>query len=108
MYTSPDVRDRIKRAWPEFTAERIRRGIRVKAVAIGEAGVPAELAKRRTIVPEAPASDVTYIFIYAGKTAYVSLDAQAQLFGVLIEDEHVSATQRLIFDALWSALPPVR
>jgi sugar-specific transcriptional regulator TrmB len=108
VYSSPDVRARIKRAWPEFTDERIRRGVRVKAVAIGEGGHPAELAKRRTLVPEASASDVTYIFIYAGKTAYVSLDAHAQLFGVLIEDAHVAATQGLIFDALWSALPAAR
>lgn len=106
VYSSPDVRDHIRRAWPEFTEERIRRGIRVKAIGIGEGGVTAPLAKRRPLHPPSPiASEVTYIFIYERKTAYVSADNAEHLFGVIIEDEDISATQRLIFDSLWKSLP---
>ncbi|MBI5794568.1 TrmB family transcriptional regulator, partial [Candidatus Uhrbacteria bacterium] len=45
-----------------------------------------------------------YIFIYPGKTAFVSLDGHRQLFGVIIEDEAIAATQEMIFDALWKMM----
>ncbi len=42
--------------------------------------------------------------MYGGKTAYISLDAKEEPVGVVIENEGVYQTQKLIFDQLWQTL----
>ncbi|KKW32726.1 MAG: Sugar-specific transcriptional regulator TrmB family [Candidatus Uhrbacteria bacterium GW2011_GWA2_53_10] len=103
VYSSTDIRDLIASAWPGFTKERIRRQVRVRAIAMGKGGATVGLDERKWAVGETKSP--VYIFIYAGKTAYVATDARKQLFGVLIEDPAVAATQQVIFDALWKFLP---
>ncbi|MBI4599074.1 hypothetical protein HY734_02665 [Candidatus Uhrbacteria bacterium] len=103
VYSSAGIRDLIAGAWPGFTKERIRRGVRVRAVAVGTGGTTAGLDQRKWLTDAVQAP--TYIFVYPGKTAYVAVDASKKLFGAVIEDAAVSATQALIFDALWKALP---
>ncbi len=103
VYSSADIRDLIASAWPGFTKERIRRNVRVRAIAIGLGGATAGLDERKWLARDAKAP--TYIFIYSGKTAYVAMDAGKRLFGVLIEDPAVATTQQMIFDVLWKALP---
>jgi len=76
---------------------------RVRAIAMGKGGATVGLDERKWAVGETKSP--VYIFIYAGKTAYVATDARKQLFGVLIEDPAVAATQQVIFDALWKFLP---
>lgn len=102
VYSSADIRDLLTSVWPGFTRERIKRGIRVRAIAIGQGGDTAGLDERKWLTRDAKAP--SYIFIYHGKTAYVAADARKQLFGVIIEDAAVSATQQMIFDALWKQL----
>ena len=46
----------------------------------------------------------TYILIYPGKTAYISLNAKREPVGVVIENEGVFETQKIIFDAVWEQL----
>jgi len=103
VYSSAALRDLIASAWPAFTKTRIKRGIRVKAISIGEGGKTAGLDERKWLTRETKAP--TYIFIYGGKTAYVAADAHKNLFGVTIEDSAIAATQKMIFDALWEHLP---
>jgi sugar-specific transcriptional regulator TrmB len=80
--------------------ERVRRGIRVKVMAMGEGGTPLSgLDERRQLTRDAKAP--SYIFVYAGKTAFVSADEKRRLFGVIIEDPALAATQVMIFDGLW-------
>ncbi len=102
VYSSAAIRDLILHAWPAYTKTRIRKKIRVKAIAVGEGGRTAGLDDRRWLsrAEQAP----TYIFIYPGKTAYVSVDTKRQLFGVIIDDEPIALTQRMIFDSLWTHL----
>lgn len=103
VYSSSDVRDLIAAAWPTYNKERLRRTVSVRAIAIGDGGETHGLDERRWLGAKHPSP--TYIFIYHGKTAYVSLDAKKNIFGVIIYDAAVSQTQELIFDHLWNILP---
>lgn len=102
VYSSAGIRDLIAAAWPNFTRERIRRKIIVKAIATGKGGETAGLDERKWLNQDKNAP--TYIFVYGGKTAYVSVDASKRLFGVIIEDAAIAATQKMIFQALWNRL----
>jgi hypothetical protein len=96
------MREYLYDAFPTFTDERIARGIQVKVIAIGAGGELRGLDERKwlKIVPQTP----TYIIVYPGKTAYISLTAKEEPMGVVIENEGVSETQQLIFDSLWATL----
>lgn len=102
VYSSAGVRDLILHAWPAFTKTRINKKVRVKAIAVGEGGRTSGLDERKWLSHEQKSP--TYIFIYPGKTAYVSVDSKRQLFGVIIEDEAIALTQTMIFDSLWGTL----
>ena len=102
VYSSAAIRDLIAGAWPGFLRTRIRRGINVRAVSIGSGGKTAGLDERKWLSKES--ASPTYIFIYAGKTAYVSIDEKKRLFGVIIEDDGIAETQKRIFDAMWGFL----
>lgn len=102
VYSSAGIRDLILHAWPAFTKTRIQKKIRVKAIAIGEGGRTSGFDERRWLSHEQQSP--TYIFIYQDKTAYISVDGNRQLFGVVIEDEGVALTQTMIFDSLWTHL----
>lgn len=103
VYSSAGIRDLILHAWPAYTKTRIRKKVRVKAIAVGEGGRTSGLDERRWLSKDQKSP--TYIFIYPGKTAYVSVDAKRQLFGVIIDDEGIALTQTMIFDSLWLSLP---
>ena len=102
VYSSAGIRDLITSAWPQFVATRIRKGVRVRAIAIGEGGRTVGLDERRWLSKNdyAPA----YIFIYADKTAHVFVSTSGELFGVLIEDNGLAQTQRLIFESVWKGI----
>jgi len=99
IYSSSALRDLIAASWPGFLKTRIKKGIHVRAISIGSGGYTAGLDERRWLSHDDSAP--TYIFIYADKTAYVSVDDHGRLFGVVIEDEGIAQTQTKIFDALW-------
>ncbi|MDA1038563.1 MAG: hypothetical protein O2877_02655 [bacterium] len=103
VYSSAGIRDLIANAWPTFNATRVKKEIHVRAIAIGEGGKTIGLDERKWLAKETNAS--TYIFIYGSKTAYVSVDDNNKLFGVIIEDEAITSTQKLIFQMLWDTLP---
>ncbi len=102
VYSSAGIRDLILHAWPGYTKARIRKRIVVRAIAIGQGGSTFGLDERRWLSHEQKSP--TYIFIYPGKTAYISIDTKRELFGVMIEDDAIALTQTMIFDSLWSNL----
>jgi sugar-specific transcriptional regulator TrmB len=102
IYSSSTLRDLVASAWLAFTKTRIRRGIRVRAISLGEGGTTAGLDERKWLTKKTNAP--TYIFIYEGKTAYVAADEKKRLFGVIIEDSAIASTQTFIFDSLWQHL----
>ena len=89
----------------DFTLERIRRKIFVKAIAIGDRGEKkSSLSERKFLVKNPKKSSPTYILVYANKTAYISLDNKNQLVGVLIEDPSIYSTNKIVFNGLWELL----
>ncbi len=117
IYSSAGLREYLYTDFPTFSDVRIAKGISVKVIAIGDGGELRGLDERKWIaLPSQTAHDSgasvqglynpvpTYIIIYPGKTAYISLNAKEEPLGVVIENDGVHVAQRFIFDQLWSTL----
>jgi sugar-specific transcriptional regulator TrmB len=102
IYSAEGLRKYLYEDFSTFSDVRISRGISVKAIAVGEGGELRGLDERKFISKKSEVP--TYIIIYPGKTAYISLNAKKELVGVVIENEGVFQTQCLIFDQLWELL----
>lgn len=102
VYSTQGIRDRLYEGFESFSDERVKRGITVEAIAIGDGGELRGLDERKWLKKKSDTP--TYIIMYAGKTAYISLNAKDELVGVVIENDGVYQTQQTIFDALWEKL----
>ncbi len=102
IYSVEGLREYLYKDFPTFSDARIGKGIAVKAIAIGEGGALRGLDERKWL--HTTAKTPTYIFIYPGKTAYISLNAHKEPVGVVIENDGVYETQKQIFDSLWNLL----
>ncbi|PIR04326.1 MAG: transcriptional regulator [Candidatus Magasanikbacteria bacterium CG11_big_fil_rev_8_21_14_0_20_39_34] len=112
IYSTQGIREYIYEDFPTFSDVRVARGIEVKVIAIGDGGELRGLDQRKWMTEknteQGETTDgkpvETYIIMYPGKTAYISLNAQDEPVGVVIENEGVYQTQRNIFDNLWAKL----
>jgi len=102
VYSSAKLRDLIVDAWPKFKATRVKQKIFVQAISFGAGGTLCGFDERRWLSKDTSSS--AYIFIYGKKTAYISADKNNKLFGVVIDDDNVTSTQKMIFEALWKSL----
>lgn len=102
IYSAEGLREYLYKHFPTFSDVRIAKGISVKVIAIGGGGELRGLDERKWLQKKHAAP--TYILIYPGKTAYISLDAKEEPVGVVIENNGVYETQKYIFDALWETL----
>ncbi len=102
IYSVEGLREYLYEGFPSFSDARIGKGIAVKAIAIGKGGELRGLDERKWI--NAPQKTPTYILIYPGKTAYISLDAKKEPMGVVIENDGVFETQKTVFEELWERL----
>lgn len=102
IYSAEGVREYLYKDFPTFSDARIAKGIKVKVIALGQGGELRGLDERKWL--EAKNQTPTYIIIYPQKTAYISLDAQNEPLGVVIENQGVYETQKNIFDQLWNKL----
>jgi sugar-specific transcriptional regulator TrmB len=102
VYSSAGLREYLYKEFPDFTKERIKRDIEVRAIAVGPGGEDQPLAERRWI--EVDGSAFTYTLIYGQKVAFISLGDKEQIHGVLIEDARIAMTERMLFDHAWKAL----
>ncbi len=102
IYSAEGVRQYLYEDFPTFSDVRIAKGINVKVIAIGDGGEVRGLDERKYLKSSGKTS--TYILIYPGKTAYISLDAKGDPVGVVIENEGLYQTQKLIFNSLWNNL----
>lgn len=102
IYSTEGLREYLYEEFPTFSDVRIAKGVGVKVIAIGEGGELRGLDERKwlKIKNETP----TYIIIYPGKTAYISLNTKGEPVGVVIENTGVYETQKNIFDEVWSKL----
>jgi len=104
VYSSRPLRQYLYRKFPQFTARRIREGIAVKAIAIGEGGDPAAVSERKWL-PESNGGEISsYTIIYADKIASISISSDYTPYGVVVEDAGAAAMQRLLFERLWATL----
>lgn len=102
IYSTAGIREYLYNGFATFSDVRISKGIAVKVIAIGEGGELRGLDERKWLL--AKNAIPTSILIYPGKTAYISLNAKDEPVGVVIENDGVYQTQKVIFDNLWEVL----
>lgn len=104
VYSSRPLRQYIYRKFPQFTERRIKEGIAVKVVAVGEGGDPSAVSERRWLPEPADGTISSYMLIYGDKVANISISNDYTPYGVVVEDAGAAAMQRLLFERLWEAL----
>ena len=102
VYSSSSIKKHLYQAYPGFSAQRIKLGIKVKTISIGPGGETVGLDQRKWLTQKE--SSPTYTLIYSGKVALVSVDAEGKPMGVIIEDRNIYQTQKMIFDFIWQQL----
>jgi len=95
------LREHLYRPFPNFTRQRVNKGIFVRVLAIGEGGEEAELAERKWMKGE---GDASYIAIYPPKVAMISLTKSNFPVAVVIDSDAIAGTHQMMFDTLWQAI----
>lgn len=103
-YSAQPIRKYLYRLFPSFTKQRIKKGIAVKVIALGEGGEEAALAERKWLDTEDNTLFSSYIIIYSGKFAVISLVKDELPYAVVIHEPGIARTQKLIFQTLWNLL----
>lgn len=103
VFSAKALRKYLYRFFPSFTKQRIKNKIKVKVIALGQGGEEASLAQRKWLKSNNHAS-ASYIIIYTKKLALISLTVDELPYAVVIQEESISQTMKLIFDALWQLL----
>lgn len=103
IYSATELTEFLYQDFPDFSDKRIQMGIEVRAISISEGGVLRGLDQRKWLERQ-EYTVPTYILIYAGKTAYISLNNAGEPIGVVIDNQGVYQTQKMIFDSLWAKL----
>lgn len=102
VYSTEGIREYLYADFPTFSDVRVGKNIAVKAIALGKGGELRGLDERKWI--PAPETKPTYIILYPGKAAYISLNANGEPVGVVVENDGVYETQKQIFDTLWGKI----
>ncbi|NQZ32940.1 MAG: TrmB family transcriptional regulator [Oceanospirillaceae bacterium] len=103
VFSSKPIRSHLYRPFPNYTNLRIKKGIEVRVIAIGDGGEDAELSQRKWLKTEGKV-DAAYIAIYPPKVAIISLASNNYPTAVVIEAKEVAAAQQIIFNTLWGLL----
>ena len=102
VYSTEGIRDLLYKDFPTFSDVRVGKGIGVRVIALGQGGSLRGLDERKWL--SVGQTTPTYIILYCGKTAYISLNTAKEAVGVVIENDGVYQTQKQIFDSLWERL----
>jgi len=102
IYSATKASEDINKAYPDFTKDRIKKGIKVKAISLATGGKTYGLDERRWLGTNDESA--TFVLIYAGKCAFISRDARGLPVGVIIENEMIYETQKIIFLQLWKLI----
>lgn len=103
VISSKRIRQYIYTNFVNYTQQRIKYGIRVSVLAVGEGGQNDQLANRLWL-PEGDVPTNCYTIVYGSKTAFISLDEQNVLSGIVIDNEGVTSLQKLQFSTMWEQL----
>lgn len=102
IYSSTEASSDINKAYPNFTKDRIKKGIKVRCISLAKGGGVHGLDERRWMNTDEDSA--TFILIYANKCAFISRDGEGLPVGVIIENKMIYETQRIIFSKLWKFL----
>jgi len=102
VYSSSDIREYLYKAYPNFNKDRIKHKIKNQVIAFGKGGELAGLDERKWM--PVSHSSPTYILIYADRVAMISVSTAAEPVGVIIEDQALYRTQKMIFEHTWESL----
>ncbi|WCN11296.1 TrmB family transcriptional regulator [Marinomonas mediterranea] len=103
VFSSKPIRPYLYRPFPNYTKQRVKLGINVKVIALGDGGEDAELSERKWIKTDGKI-EASYIAIYPPKCAFISLASDNFPSAVVMESEDIAKAQKLIFDTLWKLL----
>lgn len=103
VISTKTLREHLYRPFPNFTRQRVKLGIQVRVLAIGEGGDEAEFAERKWL-PAGESSDASYIAIYPPKVAMITLADKDYPVVVIIDSAAIASTQQTLFDTLWQLL----
>ncbi|MDP3684678.1 MAG: TrmB family transcriptional regulator, partial [Ignavibacteria bacterium] len=101
-YSAKRASDDIRSAYPDFTDRRIKKGIQVKSISLAGGGGTHGLDERRWLGTDDESA--TFILIYAGRCAFISRDNLGNPVGVIVENQMIYETQKMIFLHLWKLL----
>lgn len=106
VYSSatPKERQTIYQEFTNFNDKRIEKNINVRTISLGEGGELSGLDERRWLKVKKNKTNATHEIIYGGKIAHIGLDLSGSAFGVIVENEGIYETQKLIFEKLWDRL----
>lgn len=102
VFSASSIRPYLYQAFQQFTVERVKRGIAVDVIAIGEGGEEAMLSQRKWLTKNE--GSPTYILIYADKVAMISVNKEKEPLGLIIEDKALFKTQLQLFNFIWKSL----
>lgn len=103
VYSSKPIRPYLYRPFPTYTKQRVKLGIEVRVIAIGDGGEEADLSQRKWIKTEGSV-DASYIAIYPPKCAIISLASDNYPSAVVLESDDIAKAQQIIFNTLWGLL----
>jgi sugar-specific transcriptional regulator TrmB len=106
LYSSSTAEDRknVYADMPDFSKKRVAKEIKVKIISLGQGGQLAGLDERKQMPVNDSEIKSTHEIIYAGKVAYISLDDKEQPVGVVIQNQAIYQTQKLLFEFNWEKL----
>ena len=104
VYSSATVRKNVYKSMPDFSDKRIKKKISVKTIALGPGGQTVGLDERKWMKSTDQELSPTYELIYGGKVAHISLDNSDSPVGIVIENEAIYKTQKMIFEFNWNQL----
>ncbi|MCK5211287.1 ArsR family transcriptional regulator [Candidatus Parcubacteria bacterium] len=102
IYSATNASEDIYSAYPNFTKDRIKARIKVKAISLAKGGSTSGLDERRWLGTDEDSA--TFCLIYSGKLAYISRDNKGKPVGVIIENKMIYETQKIIFLQLWNLI----
>ncbi len=102
IYSATKASDDLNKAYPNFTKERIKRQVHVKAISLAKGGKMHGFDERRWLGTHDESA--TFILIYGFKCAFISRDTRGEPVGVIIENKMIYETQKVIFLKFWELL----
>lgn len=103
VFSAKTIRKYLYRFFPSYTKQRIKNKIKVKVIALGQGGEEAPFSQRKWLKTNNHSAS-SYIIIYTNKLALISLTQDELPYAVVIQENSISQTMKLVFNTLWQRL----